>query len=376
MAPEEAERLEASSRAAEAELKRLLMPRDPLDDRDAVVEIRAGTGGDEAALFAGDLLRMYTRFAEPGLAVELSATPRGRRAGQGGDLRGARRERVRRPALRVRGAPRAARARDREPGPHPHLGRDGRRPARGRGGGRADQRQRSEDRRLPLLRPGRPVGEHHRLGRAHHPPADGLVVTCQDEKSQHKNKDKAMGVLRSRLLDLRIAEQEAERARDRKLQVGTGDRSAKIRTYNFPQSRVTDHRIGYTTHALQQVLDGDLDELIERLRLAGQEERAADRPWAARGRRRSSASTWTASGPGRADPLDDGYLAGKGFDDAAAERRAAARRCARPEAARPVPAVRPAARPRSSRSSRRGCGGVRGASRCSTSRDRDFRELS
>ena len=103
----------------------------------------------------------------------------------------------------------------------------------------------------------------------------GLVVTCQDEKSQHKNRDKAMGVLRSRLLDMKIAEQEAERARDRKLQVGTGDRSAKIRTYNFPQSRGTDHRIGYTTHALQQVLDGDLRELIERLRLARQEERAA-----------------------------------------------------------------------------------------------------
>ena len=103
----------------------------------------------------------------------------------------------------------------------------------------------------------------------------GLVVTCQDEKSQHKNRDKALAVLRSRLLDLRIAEQEAERARDRKLQVGTGDRSAKIRTYNFPQSRVTDHRIGFTTHALQQVLDGDLVELADRLKLAGQEERAA-----------------------------------------------------------------------------------------------------
>ncbi|HEU0052460.1 MAG TPA: peptide chain release factor-like protein, partial [Longimicrobium sp.] len=103
----------------------------------------------------------------------------------------------------------------------------------------------------------------------------GLVVSCQDEKSQHKNKDKALGVLRSRLLDMKIAEQEAERARDRRLQVGTGDRSAKIRTYNFPQSRVTDHRIGFTTHALQQVLDGDLGELIEALKLASQSERAA-----------------------------------------------------------------------------------------------------
>jgi peptide chain release factor 1 len=103
----------------------------------------------------------------------------------------------------------------------------------------------------------------------------GLVVTCQDEKSQHKNKDKAMGVLRSRLLDAKLAEQEAERARDRRMQVGTGDRSAKIRTYNFPQSRVTDHRIGFTTHALPQVLDGQLGELLEALKLASQTERAA-----------------------------------------------------------------------------------------------------
>jgi peptide chain release factor 1 len=101
----------------------------------------------------------------------------------------------------------------------------------------------------------------------------GLVVTCQDEKSQLKNKTKALKVLRSRLLDAMIAEAEAERARDRKTQVGTGDRSAKIRTYNFPQSRVTDHRIGLTLHSLSEILDGDLDELISALRLAKEEER-------------------------------------------------------------------------------------------------------
>jgi peptide chain release factor 1 len=101
----------------------------------------------------------------------------------------------------------------------------------------------------------------------------GLVVSCQDEKSQLKNKAKALKVLRSRLLDQRIAKQEAERSRQRKAQVGTGDRSAKIRTYNFPQSRVTDHRIKLTVHTLDQVLDGDLNDLIEALRLADQEER-------------------------------------------------------------------------------------------------------
>jgi len=101
----------------------------------------------------------------------------------------------------------------------------------------------------------------------------GLVVSCQDEKSQHKNKAKAMKVLRSRLLDQMIAAQEAERARERKTQVGTGDRSAKIRTYNFPQNRVTDHRIGLTLHSLGDVLEGNLDELISALRMAKEEER-------------------------------------------------------------------------------------------------------
>ena len=100
----------------------------------------------------------------------------------------------------------------------------------------------------------------------------GLVVTCQDEKSQHKNKAKALQVLRSRLLDAKIAEQEAERARERKTQVGTGDRSAKIRTYNFPQSRVTDHRIGFTSHNLPAVMNGDLDELISALKSAREAE--------------------------------------------------------------------------------------------------------
>ncbi len=103
----------------------------------------------------------------------------------------------------------------------------------------------------------------------------GLVVSCQDEKSQHKNKAKGLKVLRSRLLDLKIAESEAKRARERKNQVGTGDRSGKIRTYNFPQSRVTDHRIGLTLHRLSDVLNGDLAELIAALRLADQEERMA-----------------------------------------------------------------------------------------------------
>ena len=106
----------------------------------------------------------------------------------------------------------------------------------------------------------------------------GLVVSCQDEKSQHKNKAKALKVLRSRLLDRMIAEQETERARERRMQVGTGDRSAKIRTYNFPQNRITDHRIGLTTHRLEAILGGDLGELCEALRMAGVEERMTMSP--------------------------------------------------------------------------------------------------
>ncbi len=273
----EVSRLESESEMAEREVKRLLMPRDPLDDRDAVVEVRAGTGGDEAALFAGDLLRMYTRFAEGrGWRVELLSSSEG---GAGG---------VKEAILVVRGSNAYGDLRY-ESGVH-RVQRVPATESQGRihtsaatvavlpEAEEVDVRIDEGDLKIDVYRSSGPGGQSVNTTdsavRITHLPT-GLVVTCQDEKSQHKNRDKALSVLRSRLLDLRIAEQEAERARDRKLQVGTGDRSAKIRTYNFPQSRVTDHRIGYTTHALSQVLDGDLDDVIEHLRLAGQEERAA-----------------------------------------------------------------------------------------------------
>jgi peptide chain release factor 1 len=130
---------------------------------------------------------------------------------------------------------------------------------------------RDEDLRIDVFRSSGPGGQSVNTTdsavRITHRPT-GLVVSCQDEKSQHKNKAKAMKVLRSRLLDLKVAQQEAERARDRRLQVGTGDRSAKIRTYNFPQGRVTDHRIGLTLHRLPEILNGDLDEVIGALKEA------------------------------------------------------------------------------------------------------------
>ena len=277
LATGEAERLEVELSTTAEALKLLLLPRDPLDDRDAVVEIRAGTGGDEAALFAGDLFRMYTRYAESRRwRVEMLSHSEGSAGG------------VKEAVFVVRGANAYGDLRY-DSGVH----RVQRVPATENQGRihtsaatvavlpeaeEVDVQINENELKVDVYRSSGPGGQSVNTTdsavRITHLPT-GLVVTCQDEKSQHKNRDKAMGVLRSRLLDLRIAEQESERARTRKLQVGTGDRSAKIRTYNFPQSRVTDHRIGYTTHGLQQVLDGDLQELIERLRLAGQEEREA-----------------------------------------------------------------------------------------------------
>ena len=277
MAREEAERLTADVARMEEELKLLLIPRDPLDDRDAVVEVRAGTGGDEAALFAGDLFRMYQRFADRrGWKVEVVSVSEGTAGGYKeavfvvrgpqayGDLRyesGVHRvQRV--PATETQGRIHTSAA---TVAVLPEAEE-------------VDVQINPNELKIDVYRSSGPGGQSVNTTdsavRITHLPT-GLVVTCQDEKSQHKNKDKAMGVLRSRLLDMRVAEQEAERARDRKSQVGTGDRSAKIRTYNFPQSRVTDHRIGFTTHALQQVVDGSLEEMIENLKLARQAERAA-----------------------------------------------------------------------------------------------------
>jgi peptide chain release factor 1 len=275
MAQAEVEGLGSTLEREQQELKLLLIPKDPLDDRDAVVEIRAGTGGDEAALFAGDLFRMYQRYAEGrGWRTELVSVSEG---GAGG---------VKEAIFVVRGADAYGELRY-ESGVH-RVQRVPATESQGRihtsaatvavlpEAEEVDVQINENELKIDVYRSSGPGGQSVNTTdsavRITHLPS-GLVVTCQDEKSQHKNRDKAMGVLRSRLLDMRIAEQEAERSRNRKLQVGTGDRSAKIRTYNFPQSRVTDHRIGYTTHALQQVLDGDLGEMIENLRLAGQEER-------------------------------------------------------------------------------------------------------
>jgi len=275
MAGEEVASLEARIESLGAEACLLLIPKDPLDDRAAVVEIRAGTGGDEAGLFANDLFRMYRRVAErEGWTVELM----NRSEGIPGSLKEA--------IFTVRGKGVYGRLRY-ESGVH-RVQRVPETESQGRihtsaatvavlpEADEVDLAIDARDLRYDVFRSSGPGGQSVNTTdsavRITHIPT-GLVVSCQDEKSQLKNKAKALKVLRSRLLDQRVAEQEAERSRQRRAQVGTGDRSAKIRTYNFPQSRVTDHRIKLTVHTLDQVLDGDLNEVLEALRLADQEER-------------------------------------------------------------------------------------------------------
>jgi peptide chain release factor 1 len=276
MARDDIARLEPEIPRVEAELLPALVPRDPIDDRPAIVEIRAGTGGDEAALFAADLHRMYTRYIErrPGWRLETLSYAEGalggvkeavfRVTGENafGDLRwesGVHRvQRV--PATETQGRIHTSAATVAVL-PEPEE---------------IDLKIEDKDLRIDVFRSSGPGGQSVNTTdsavRITHIPT-GMVVSQQDQKSQLQNKLKAMEVLRARLFDHLLAQQEAERARQRKTQVGTGDRSAKIRTYNFPQSRVTDHRIGFTTHALAGVLDGDLDELFTALRVAADAER-------------------------------------------------------------------------------------------------------
>ena len=277
MAAAEVAELEAEREAAREELRRLLVPKDPLDDRPAVVEIRAGTGGDEAALFAADLYRMYARFAaESGWDVELISTSEGALGG------------LKEIVFVVRGSDAYGRLRY-ESGVHrvqrvPETESQGRLHTSAATVAVLPEAEEVDieidpaDLKIDVFRSSGPGGQSVNTTdsavRVTHRPT-GLVVSCQDEKSQHKNKARALKVLRSRLLDRLVAEQEAERARERRTQVGTGDRSMKIRTYNFPQNRVTDHRIHFTTHRLEAILAGDLEEVVEALRLAGTEERMA-----------------------------------------------------------------------------------------------------
>ena len=278
MARTEQARLETAIAELEPELTAALIPPDPLDDRPAIVEIRAGTGGDEAALFAADLYRMYSRFVDRrGWRREDISVSEGALGGlkevifrvDGQGAFGAMRwesgvHRVQRvPATETQGRIHTSAATVAVLPEAEEI----------------DIRIEDKDLRIDVFRSSGPGGQSVNTTdsavRITHIPS-GIVVSQQDQKSQLQNKIKAMQVLRARLLDARIAEQEAERSRMRKTQVGTGDRSAKIRTYNFPQSRVTDHRIGMTLHEIDRVLDGDIGPLIEALRMADVQERLGE----------------------------------------------------------------------------------------------------
>lgn len=261
----------------ESRLRILLLPRDPNDDKDVVMEIRAGTGGEEAALFAADLFRMYSRFAEDnGWKVEpLSSNPTGV-GGMKEIVFGVAGEGAYSHLKFESGVHRVQRVPITESSGRIHTSAAS--VAVLPEAAEVDIKVKDSDLKIDVYRSSGPGGQSVNTTdsavRITHLPT-GLVVTCQDEKSQLKNKNKAMKVLRARLLDRAVREQQTKIAAERKLMVGSGDRSAKIRTYNFPQGRVTDHRISLTLYKLQAILDGDLTELIESLRRHEQEAQLA-----------------------------------------------------------------------------------------------------
>ncbi|RPF42956.1 peptide chain release factor 1 (bRF-1) [Thermodesulfitimonas autotrophica] len=275
LAAEELELLKERKEELTERLKVLLLPKDPNDEKNVILEIRAGTGGEEAALFAADLLRMYLKFAERrGWRSEMmSSSPT--------DLGGFKEAIV---LIEGRGAYSQLKF---ESGVH-RVQRVPETEASGRihtsaatvavlpEAEEVDVAIDPKDLRIDVFCSTGPGGQSvnttQSAVRITHLPT-GIVVTCQDEKSQHKNRDKAMKVLRARLLDKMQREQQEKIAAARRSQVGTGDRSERIRTYNFPQNRVTDHRVGLTLYRLGEVLDGDLDELITALVTHHQAER-------------------------------------------------------------------------------------------------------
>ncbi len=270
LARTELEQLELDRDASEERLKILLIPKDPNDSKDVIMEIRAGTGGEEAALFAGDLFRMYSRYAETKRwKLEIISISEAEAGGvkeityslSGADVYGVMKfesgvHRVQRvPATEASGRIHTSAA---TVAVLPEV-ED------------VEVEISENDLRIDIYRSGGKGGQNvnkvETAVRMTHIPT-GIVVTCQEERSQLKNRQKAMKVLRARLYDAKMREQNAEISAARKSMVGSGDRSDKIRTYNFPQNRVTDHRIGLTMYNLHEVIDGSLHELIEKLKIA------------------------------------------------------------------------------------------------------------
>jgi peptide chain release factor 1 len=276
---EEIARVQSELERAEAKLRSLLLPQDPRDERSLFLEVRAGTGGDEAALFAGDLFRMYARYAESkGFTVEVLSENPGEHGG------------YREIISRIGGRGAFSRLKF-ESGTH-RVQRVPATEAQGRIHTSActvailpelDELEEIEigpsELRIDTYRSSGAGGQHvnktDSAVRITHLPS-GIVVECQDERSQHKNRSRAMALLKARLLAAEQERRQSEQARSRRLQVGSGDRSQRIRTYNFPQGRVTDHRINLTLYRLQQVIDGDLDELIDALQQEHQAELLAE----------------------------------------------------------------------------------------------------
>ena len=275
MAHQELHDLEKRRDALDEEIRLLLVPKDPNDEKNVLLEIRAGTGGEEAALFAAEVFRMYSRFAErQGWKVDVVSMTR---AGQGG---------IKEVIAMIEGDRVYSKLRF-ESGVH-RVQRVPATEAAGRIHTSAitvavlpeaedvDIKIEAKDLRIDTFCSSGPGGQSvnttYSAVRITHLPTN-TVVSCQDEKSQIKNREKAMKVLRSRLYEVAQAEQNKEIAENRKSQVGTGDRSEKIRTYNFPQSRLTDHRIGLTLHTLQTAMEGDIDALISQLVATHQAER-------------------------------------------------------------------------------------------------------
>lgn len=272
MVKEEIKELEPEVTRLEDELKILLIPKDPNDHKNVIVEIRAGAGGDEAALFAGTLYRMYARYAErQGWVVELMDS---NEIGIGG---------FKEVIFMIKGKGAYSRLKY-ESGVH-RVQRVPETESSGRihtstatvavlpEAEDVDLDINMNELKIDTFRASGAGGQHVNTTdsaiRITHIPT-GLVVSCQDEKSQHKNKDKALKILKTRLYDQMLSEQNAEIAEERRGQVGTGDRSERIRTYNFPQGRVTDHRINKTQHRIEDFIDGDIDEMIDALTASDQ----------------------------------------------------------------------------------------------------------
>jgi peptide chain release factor 1 len=268
MAEAELAELETRREELEGEIKLLLLPKDPNDDKSVILEIRAGTGGDEAALFSGDLFRMYSRFAETNRwRVELISASESEKGG------------FKEVVALVEGAGVYAKLKY-ESGTH-RVQRVPETEAQGRIHTSActvavlpeaediDVDINPADLKIDVYRSSGAGGQHVNTTdsavRITHLPT-GIVVACQEERSQIKNRAKAMKVLKTRMLDVMVTEQNARMAADRKQQVGSGDRSERIRTYNFPQGRMTDHRIGLTLYRLDSIMTGDIGEIVDSLR--------------------------------------------------------------------------------------------------------------